>query len=147
MPTELKDETGDLIRERAHEYGTTTGRPRRCGWLDGVVLRTAARINGATALSVTKLDVLDEFETLPVCVAYRVAGKLLDTMPAWCGDLDGAEPVFEELEGWRQPLGGVRRAADLPPQARAYVAKMGELAGVPVCWVSVGPERDATIEM
>lgn len=147
FPTERSDAVGDTLRERGAEYGTTTGRPRRCGWLDGVVLRSAARFNGATGLSVTKLDVLDDFDTLPVCVAYRVKGKLLDTMPAWCGDLDGAEPVFEELEGWKQPLGQIRRAADLPASARAYLDKMAEIAGVPLRWVSVGPERDATIEM
>jgi adenylosuccinate synthase len=147
FPTERTDEVGDCLRERGAEYGTTTGRPRRCGWLDGVVLRSAARINGATGLSVTKLDVLDGFESLPVCVAYRVDGRLVDTVPSWCDDLNGAEPVFEELEGWQQPLGDARQPEDLPPQARAYLAKMSELAGVPVRWVSVGPERDQTLPM
>jgi adenylosuccinate synthase len=147
FPTERDDEVGALLRERGAEYGTTTGRPRRCGWLDGVVLRTAARFNGATGLSITKLDVLDQFPTLPVCVAYRLDGKLIETMPAWCEDLDRVEPVFEELPGWQTPLGKVRSAADLPPQARAYIAKMGELAGVPVKWVSLGADRDQTLEI
>jgi adenylosuccinate synthase len=147
FPTERTDEVADRLRERGAEYGTTTGRPRRCGWLDGVILRTAARLNGATSLAITKLDVLDEMERMPVCVAYRLDGELIDTVPAWCEDLDRVEPVYEELEGWQQPLDEVRRLEDLPRQARAYVDRMAELAGVPVKLVSVGFRREQTIEV
>ena len=147
FPTELGGDSGEVLRERGKEYGTTTGRPRRCGWLDGVILHSAALLNGATGLAVTKLDVLDTFAKLPVCVGYRLDGELCDTVPAWSGDLERVEPVMEELEGWEQPLGDLRRLEDLPWQARAYLDRMTELAGVPLKYVSVGFEREKTIQL
>jgi len=145
FPTEQTGALGEQLRERGHEFGTTTGRPRRCGWLDGVVLRSAARLNGATQVAVTKLDVLDELETIPVCVAYEHDGEPIETMPAWPEDLTDCKPVYEQLEGWQQPLGECRELSDLPPQARGYVEKIAELAGVPVSMVSVGPSREQTV--
>ncbi len=145
LPTECEDAFGETMRVRGAEFGTTTGRPRRCGWLDGVVLRTAARLNGATGLAVTKLDVLDEFATIPVCVGYRLDGQVLDTVPAWLGDLERAEPIYEEMEGWQQPLGEVRSWEALPAQARTYLERMSELAGVPLKIVSVGHARHQTV--
>jgi adenylosuccinate synthase len=133
------------MQRRGVEFGTTTGRPRRCGWLDGVVLRSAALLNGATALAVTKLDVLDEFPVIPVCVGYRVQGQVVDTVPAWPGDLEQADPVYEELAGWQQPTAEARTWADLPVQAQAYLERMSDLAGIPVSLVSVGHGRHQTV--
>jgi adenylosuccinate synthase len=147
FPTECLDEPGDLLRERGAEFGTTTGRPRRCGWLDGVVLRTSALVNGATSLAITKLDVLDELEALPVCVAYRLDGEELDTLPSWPDDLLRVEPVFEQMPGWGEPISAATRWDELPAAAQAYVERMGELAGVPVSYVSVGQRRDQTIAL
>lgn len=143
--TEQANEQGDLIRERGHEYGTTTGRPRRCGWLDGVVLRTAARINGANAIAVTLLDVLDAFETVPVCVAYQLDGKRVEYAPSNQDDLERCQPVYEELPGWRQPIGACRAWEELPENARRYIDKVGEEARVPVGLVGVGADREQTI--
>ncbi len=145
FPTECNDATGEEMRQRGAEFGTTTGRPRRCGWLDGPVLRTAALVNGATSLAVTKLDVLDDFAVIPVCVGYRIDGEVVDTVPAWSADLEQAEPVYEELPGWQQPLGEARAWGDLPAAAQAYLARMGELAGVPLSLVSVGQGRHQTV--
>lgn len=145
FPTECEGLEGDKLRERGVEFGTTTGRPRRCGWLDGVVLRTAALLNGATGLAITKLDVLDDFEKLTVCVGYRLDDQVLDTVPSWPEDLERAEPVFAEMEGWQQPLSEVRSWEDLPPQAQAYVRRMEELAGVATRIISVGHSRHQTI--
>lgn len=145
FPTECAGSEGEKLRDRGAEFGTTTGRPRRCGWLDGVMLRTAALLNGATGLAITKLDVLDEFERLPVCVAYRLDGEVLDTVPAWTEDLERVEPVFEEMEGWQQSLTEIRSCDELPPQAQAYIQRMQELAGVPVRIISVGHSRHQTI--
>lgn len=145
FPTELANETGDLIRERGREYGTTTGRPRRCGWLDGVALRTSAYLNGATAIAVTLLDVLNTMETIEVCTTYRVGGRDLQFVPANQALLLEAEPVYETLPGWQTDISDCRRLEDLPANARGYVARMAELAGVPATLVSVGPARDATM--
>ena len=146
FPTECQDAMGEAMRERGAEYGTTTGRPRRCGWLDGPVLRTAALYNGATTLAVTKLDVLDAFPVIPVCVGYRIGGEMVDTVPAWSEDLEGAEPVYEELEGWQQPITEARTWEDLPEAAQVYLGRMAELAGVPVSLVSVGQGRHQTVK-
>ena len=145
FPTECFDSSGEQMRAQGAEFGTTTGRPRRCGWLDGVLLRSAALLNGGTSLAVTKLDVLDDFAVLPVCVGYKVEGEIVDTVPAWSGDLDKAEPVYEELEGWQQPISDARTLADLPAPARAYLERMTELAGIPVSLVSVGHGRHQTV--
>jgi adenylosuccinate synthase len=145
FPTELNNETGQLIRERGHEYGTTTGRPRRCGWLDGVALRSSALINSATSLVVTMLDVLNPFETIDICVGYRIDGQVVELMPSNLDLLESVEPVWEHLPGWQSDISDCRRLADLPANARAYVDRMSELAGVPPSLVSVGSGREQTI--
>jgi len=147
FPTELLDETGERIRETGNEYGTTTGRPRRCGWLDLVILRYAARINGLDELALTKLDVLSGLERLEVAVAYERDGERIEYFPAEFGVESLAEwrPVYEELPGWAEDISAVRRRADLPAAAQAYVALIEERVGVPVTFIGVGPEREQAI--
>ncbi len=147
MPTELTDETGTLLREGGPrpEYGATTGRPRRCGWFDAVAARYTARINGVTAIALTRLDVLDQLPTIKVCTAYRLDEGQTDSLPASRGSLARAEPVYEELPGWQTDTSAVRRFADLPKNARAYVRRIEELLEAPVHLVSVGPEREQAI--
>jgi adenylosuccinate synthase len=145
FPTELVDGAGDVLRREGVEYGTTTERPRRCGWLDTVVLRYAARINGLTELFVTKLDVLSAFDELPVAVAYRVDGEVTDEWPLTQTQVHHAEPVYEQFEGWREDVTGVTRYTDLPRAARAYVEAVEKLSGVPVTAVFVGPAREQTL--
>ncbi|HVD13976.1 MAG TPA: adenylosuccinate synthase [Actinomycetota bacterium] len=145
FPTELVDGPGDVLRREGVEYGTTTERPRRCGWLDTVVLRHAARINGLTELFVTKLDVLSAFDQLPVAVAYRVDAEVTDEWPMTQTQVHHAEPVYEQFEGWREDVTGVTRYADLPRAARAYVEAVEKLSGVPVTAVFVGPAREQTL--
>jgi adenylosuccinate synthase len=141
FPTELEDATGEALRERGAEYGTTTGRPRRCGWLDAVALRTAVEVNGATSVAVTKLDVLDELATVRVAVAYELDGERLERMPENLDRLGEAKPVYEELPGWQEPVGGATEPGEMPARALAYVERMAELAGVPIWGVSVGAPR------
>ena len=146
--TELLDEIGDQIRQVGGEYGTTTGRPRRCGWLDLVILRYAARINGLDELALTKLDVLSGLSPLKVAVAYeREDGERTGVFPAEFGIESLAEwkPVYEELPGWAEDISGVRRREDLPSAARDYVARIEDWVGVPVTFIGVGPERDQAI--
>lgn len=143
--TEQDNENGALIRERGREYGTTTGRPRRCGWLDCVVLRTAVRINGAHTIALTLLDVLDVFKTIPVCVAYELDGRRLQYVPSNQDDLLRCRPIYEELPGWEEPITGCRSWDALPMNARRYVERVGDLAGAPVGLVGVGADRDQTI--
>jgi adenylosuccinate synthase len=145
LPTEGGVADGDRLRKLGDEYGATTGRPRRCGWFDAVVVRYAVRVNGLTHLAVTKLDVLDTFERLPVCVGYRIAGELVDDMPADNQTLTDAEPIYEELDGWCRPTSGARRLADLPPQARAYLDRIQDLVETPIAYVSVGSRSDQII--
>lgn len=146
MPTELKDETGELIRERAHEYGTTTGRPRRCGWFDGVASRFATRINGFTGAVLTRLDILDVLPTLKICVGYKLDGKTIDYFPTSVGALERCQPIYEELPGWQTPTSDIRRYEELPLEARNYIARVEELIGCPVNLICVGPEREQVIE-
>jgi len=145
IPTELKDETGDLIRERAHEYGTTTGRPRRCGWFDGVAARFSTRINGFTGVAVTRLDVLDILPRLKICVGYKLNEKTIDYFPSRVSTLEKCQPIYEELEGWQTPISDIRQYEQLPPQARQYIARLEELTSCPVNLISVGAERGQTI--
>jgi len=145
FPTELENEIGDLIRDRGQEYGTTTGRPRRCGWLDGVALRTSGRVNGATAIALMLLDVLDVFETINICTAYEIGGKTYRMMPANVELLSEATPVFEELPGWGCDLGDTTSYGDLPEATRDYISLIDEVAGTPVGLISVGPGRAQTI--
>lgn len=149
MPTELLDETGTLLREGGPrpEYGATTGRPRRCGWFDAVAAAYTARINGITDAAITRLDVLDQLPVIKVCTAYRVGGKVLKTVPASTLALAQAEPVYEELPGWRRDTSAVRRFDDLPREAQDYVRYIEGVLGAPVWLVSVGPERDQGIVM
>ena len=146
FPTEDTGEAGTTMQERGHEFGTTTGRRRRCGWFDAVLLRYAARVNGLTELFVTKLDVLSGLETVRVCVAYRYEGERYEDFPPHQTIFHKAEPIFEDLEGWTDELTEVRAAADLPAAARAYLDRISELGGVPVRTVSVGPSREQTVE-
>jgi adenylosuccinate synthase len=145
LPTEAAAEAGETLRSLGAEYGATTGRPRRCGWFDGVVVRYAARINGITDLAVTKLDVLDTMDRIPVCVGYRLGDERVDDMPAATRELERVEPVYESLEGWCRSTGEARRLADLPPQARAYLDRIEDLIQVPIRYVSVGHRRDQII--
>ena len=145
FPTEEKGADGDLIRERGHEYGTTTGRPRRCGRLDLVVLKTAARINSATGIALTLLDVLDAFDTLPVCMAYELDGRRLEMVPSNVDLLAHVKPVYEDLPGWTQDTTACTRYEDLPEAARQYVGRIEQVTGVPVKIVSVGKARAQTI--
>lgn len=145
FPTELADEVGERLRECGKEFGATTGRPRRCGWLDLVAGRYSARLNGVDSISLTKLDILSGLETVKVCRGYRIGGEVVGTFPAGLADLESAEPVYEELPGWSPELGGARRLADLPDQAQQYVDYVEDALGVPVTMVCVGPERDQVI--
>jgi adenylosuccinate synthase len=146
MPTELKDETGDMIRERAHEYGTTTGRPRRCGWFDAVASRFSNRINGFTGAAVTRLDILDILPRLKICVGYKLDGKDINDFPASVAALAKCQPVYEELPGWQTPTTDIREYKQLPAEARNYISRIEELAGCPVNLVCVGPGREQVIE-
>jgi adenylosuccinate synthase len=145
FPTELTDERGSLIRERGREYGTTTGRPRRCGWFDAVAARFSTTINGIDSVALTLFDVLDAFDEIPVCVAYRYRGTEIREFPAEPWVLDEAEPVLEVLPGWKADTSGARRLEDLPVNARRYVERIQELAGCEVGLVSVGPDRTQTL--
>ena len=149
MPTELFDETATLLREGGPrpEYGSTTGRPRRCGWFDAVAARYSARINGLTAAALTRLDVLDQMSSIMVCTAYEINGKIVNTMPANTVAMAQAKPVYEELVGWHTDTSGCRRWEDLPPAAQAYVHYIQEVLDTPICLVSVGPERDQAIKL
>jgi len=145
MPTELKDETGDLIRERGHEYGTTTGRPRRCGWFDAVAARFSTRINGFTGAAITRLDILDAFARLKICVGYKLAGRTIDYFPGSVAELERCQPIYEELAGWQAPTNHIRDYKQLPPKARQYIARLEELVSCPVNLICVGPRREQTI--
>ena len=146
FPTELTDAVGDRLRAIGEEYGATTGRPRRCGWFDGVAIGYASWLNGFTGVAVTKLDVLDELEVLKICVGYRLGDRLLDHVPDTVVQ-EQVEPVYETWPGWLSDTSGVREWDALPRNAQAYVRRIGELAGAPVRFISVGPERDQIIVM
>jgi len=146
FPTELHDEMGDRLRDVGAEFGTTTGRPRRCGWVDAVVGRYATRVNGVTDFVVTKLDVLTGLETIPVCVAYDVNGVRHDEMPVSQSDFHHAVPVYEELPGWTEDISGCRSFEELPANAQRYIERLEELVGARISTVGVGPGREATIE-
>jgi adenylosuccinate synthase len=148
FPTELSDGPegiGETLRRRGREYGTTTGRPRRCGWLDGVAGRYAQRINRFDAAAVTLLDVLDPLDEVRICVGYRVDGRELSAMPASADLTARIEPVYETLAGWGVDTTAVRRWSDLPPRAVAYVDRIGEIIGAEVALVGVGPDRRQSV--
>ena len=144
FPTELLDATGERIREQGREFGTTTGRPRRCGWLDGVALRFAARVNGIDSLALTKLDTLSGIGELQVCVAYEIDGVESDRFPVGT-PLEKVTPVYRRFPGWSEDLGAIRVRDELPANARDYVAFVEEFVGTPAGLISVGPARDQTI--
>ncbi|MEI7054855.1 adenylosuccinate synthase [Nocardioides sp. CCNWLW239] len=145
FPTELFDESGDYLRDNGHEFGTTTGRPRRCGWYDAVIARYAARVNGVTDFVLTKLDVLSGLDEIPVCVAYDVDGVRHDEMPVNQSDFHHAKPIFEMLPGWKEDISGARSFADLPANAQSYVKYVEEISGAPMSVIGVGPARDETV--
>lgn len=145
MPTELKDDVGEHIRQVGREFGTTTGRPRRCGWFDAVAARHAVMVNGFDAIALTRLDILDDQPSVRICVAYEVDGKRLDSFPASTEVLQRCHPIYEELPGWQTPTGGVRRREQLPSAAARYVGRLEELIGAPVELIGVGEERHRTI--
>jgi adenylosuccinate synthase len=137
---------GEVLRKAGAEFGATTGRPRRCGWLDVVMLREAARVNGYTQLAVNKLDVLSGLGEIKIATAYKVDGKLTEDFPMTLGEIERAEPVYESHAGWTGDLTGCRNFGDLPSEARDYVSRVESLVGVPVEMISIGPGRDETIE-
>ena len=145
FPTELHDADGQRLGERGHEFGTVTGRQRRCGWFDAVLVRQSCAISGVTGIALTKLDVLDGFETLKVCTAYRLRGKTIDYLPANAAEQAECEPVYEEMDGWSESTAGARSWAELPAQAIKYIRRIEELIECPVASVSTSPERDDTI--
>jgi len=147
FPTELHDADGERLRTDGGEFGTTTGRPRRCGWYDAVVARYAARINGATDFVLTKLDVLTGWDRIPVCVAYDVDGTRVDEMPMTQTDFHHARPVYEFLDGWDEDITAARTLADLPKNAQRYVAALEEVSGAPISAIGVGPGRDQTVQI
>ncbi len=145
FPSELFDNIGDLIQRTGAEFGATTGRKRRCGWLDTVILNNAVRLNGLTGLAITKLDVLGELDELKICTAYEHNGQRINEVPANLNHLAACQPVYETLPGWRTDISAIRRYADLPEMARQYLARIEALTGVSIQIVSVGPGRDQTI--
>jgi adenylosuccinate synthase len=147
LPTEAPDPDGARLRELGGEFGATTGRPRRCGWFDAMVVRYAVRVNGLTGLAVTKLDVLDTFEELPICTGYRLGEEPLDDLPDNVADLECVRPVYDRLPGWRSPTGAARRMSDLPANARRYLERLERESGAPVRYVGVGMKREQLIEV
>ena len=147
FPTELDDDIGRSLGERGHEFGTVTGRARRCGWFDAVLVRQAIRLGGIRGIALTKLDVLDGFDELKVCTGYRLAGEMVDHLPASPRAQAAVEPVYESLEGWHESTRGARSWAALPATAVKYVRRIEELIGAPVTLLSTSPERDDTILM
>ena len=145
FPTELSDATGEHLQSHGKEFGSTTGRKRRCGWFDAVVVRHAARVNGLTMLALTKLDVLSGLPKLKLCTGYKVKGEVIDDFPASIAGFDGLVPVYEEMPGWSGDISSARSEAELPRQARDYVSRITELSGVPIAIISVGYERCANV--
>lgn len=145
FPTELEDDAGRYLQAKGHEFGATTGRPRRCGWLDAVILRESVRLNGLSTMAITKLDVLQSLPRLEICTAYLLDGKKLDYPPLGEGEMGRVKPVYESLPGFEDDIANCRKYADLPEEARKYIERIEELTGVPAGYISVGPEREQTI--
>ncbi len=145
FPTEFKESLGKHVREMGSEYGATTGRPRRCGWLDGLIAQYAVRINDIDVLAITKLDVLDTLDEISICIGYRHMGKQLDYFPTACHQLEELEPVYETLPGWKEKISDIKDFSDLPKNAQNYIKRIEELVNRPIGIVSVGANRDATI--
>ncbi len=147
FPTELQDELGEKIRQRGGEYGATTGRPRRCGWFDSVVVNHSIRVNGIREIVITKLDVLNDFDTIKICVGYRADGKVFYHVPSDLEILKHSEPVYEEMRGWKTEIKGVKNFKDLPKNAKRYLKRIQKLIGTKITMISVGSERDETVEV
>ena len=147
FPTELEDETGEWIREKGHEYGVTTGRSRRCGWLDIVILKTSVRVSGLTSLAVTKIDTLAGLEKVNMCVGYKFNDEIIDYFPASLEDLAKCEPIYEEFDGWDESVANARSYEELHPNARKYLERIEELTDTRISIVSVGPRRDQTMRV
>ena len=145
FPTEQENEIGERLRDQGKEYGATTGRPRRCGWIDTVALKYACRINGFTSLALTKLDVLTGFDTIKICRAYRVNGEEVDEFPASLKAVQTCEPLYEEVEGWTENLGDALSYEDLPGNAKKYIKRLQDILGVDFMLISVGVKRDQVI--
>jgi adenylosuccinate synthase len=147
FPTELEDEIGQRLGERGHEFGTVTGRKRRVGWFDAVLVRQSCAISGVTGIALTKIDVLDGLEKVAICTGYRLHGKVYDYLPSHAADQAACEPIYEEMDGWHESTAGARSYADLPANAIKYIQRIQELIECPVALVSTSPERDDTILM
>ena len=145
FPTELHDQLGEKIRQKGEEFGATTGRPRRCGWFDAVVVKHSIRINGIQGMTITKLDVLNDLDKINVCVGYRLNGKLIEHVPSNVEMLDSAKPVYEEWDGWKTEIKGAKSLSELPANAQRYLRRIEELIGTKIVMVSVGSERNETI--
>ena len=145
FPTELTDEIGQGLGERGHEFGVVTGRKRRCGWFDAVLVRQTCAISGVTGIALTKIDVLDGMDKVKICTGYRLDGKIYDYLPSHAASQARCEPIYEEMEGWAESTAGARSWADLPAQAIKYIRRIEELIGAPVALLSTSPERDDTI--
>ena len=145
FPTEDQGPAGVRLAERGHEFGTVTGRPRRCGWFDAVMVRQTAQIGGFDSMALTKLDVLDGFETLKICTGYTLKGQQLDYFPANAADQDGITPLYETLPGWQETTANCQSMADLPPAAKAYIERLETLVGIPASLISTSPRREDTI--
>jgi adenylosuccinate synthase len=145
FPTELPDGTGERLRTIGHEFGATTGRPRRCGWFDAVAMRYSAMVNGIEKIAIMKLDVLDDFDEIKVCIGYEYNGKRLKTFPTDVDSLQRITPIYESYEGWKTPLSGISSYGELPQRARRYIESLAHLIGTSLWIVSVGPRRDQTI--
>ncbi|TVR69480.1 MAG: adenylosuccinate synthase [Sphaerobacteraceae bacterium] len=146
FPTEDHGENGEIMRQRGKEFGTTTGRPRRTGWFDGPAARYAARINGLSEIAITKLDILDEFDQIPVCTGYRLDGEIITSPVASAVRYGEVEPVYEYLEGWKQDTSASQTLDDLPPAARAYIDRLEQIIGRPVTYIGIGPSRSQIVE-
>lgn len=145
FPTELNDETGDFIREKGYEYGTTTGRPRRCGWLDTVIIRYAIRVSGLSTIAVTKLDTLGGLKKLKICTGYKYKDKIIKDFPASLKVLGECEPIYEEMDGWDEDISDIREYNKLPENARRYLERLSELCDIDISLISIGPKRSQGI--
>ncbi len=145
IPTELKDEIGDLIREKAHEYGARTGRPRRCGWFDAVAGRFSVQINGLSDIALTHLDIYDGFPSIKICTAYKFKGEILTSFPSDVAVLEKCQPIYEEVDGWQESISGLRNFEKLPLAARKYMSRLEDLLSCPISLVSIGPDRSQII--
>ena len=147
FPTEIQGKIGEILKEGGQEYGATTGRPRRCGWFDGVILRYAARVNGLDELILTKLDVLDLLDKIKICVAYKYRGKLIQDFPFELEYWERCQPVYEEMKGWKKDTSRIKIEKDLPKRIREYIKRIEEIGGLPIRRLSLNPERSELLSL